>query len=246
MDNREVNKYKYYEMYLDRKEARKTLARTIKMFDAYDITEIYKGRRLIEFYDTPDNMIENNGLLISTDYGRAGFFLCIERNIEDDPNVKFIKKFEIFKCETEIKCGDTPLQHISFLSSSLPRLFTQPLTTIDPDNIFKKLVKKLSIEIEEDVITFTAFGGFRGELTIESTTYKNLETGRKNFVTYLVAKEADESKDTKGFEQFIQRLEKYCKFILEINESKHKQGKRITKKMPKPDKKKKKNKEENK
>lgn len=240
MDNREVNKYKYYEMYLERKEALKTLSRTIKMFDAYEISKIFKSERLIEFYDTPDNMIEGNDILVSTDFGRGGNYLCIERNIEDDPNVKFIKKFEIYKCETPILQGATPLHYIPFLSASLPRLFTQPLTSIDPDNIFKKLVKKLSINIEEDVIKFTAFGGFRGELIIESTTYKNLETGRKNFVTYLIAKETDDSLDTNGFEKFIERLEKYCKFILEIQESKHKQGKRITKKLPKPDKKKKK------
>ncbi|MGN1227197.1 MAG: hypothetical protein ACI4TX_00980, partial [Christensenellales bacterium] len=204
----------------------------------YDISRKFTSERVITYYDTPDNRLSLAKIILSTDKENGEGNLVIEKNIEGDENEKYIKLFDIYKLSTPIGVESEPKDNIPFLRESLPRLFQTPLN-IDPEYVFRKVVPKYKIYISNEHYKIVNVNGFKVVITIENTTFHNLTNNRKNYVTFVRIREANDSLSHE-LDDFIIRLEKYCKFILRINESKYNQCVRMTRDLPKVDKKKKK------
>jgi len=229
--DKKSNNIKNYEIYASKNPV-KQFEIVKKLLVQYEWTKNEKATRSIVYYDTPQQNLQLANILLLTDVSKEKSKIVIERNIEGLPNEKFIKMFEIYKLEEDFLPGDNIDNYIRFLSSSLPRLFSQPLT-IDPDSMFKKVIPQVEIKFKNVFTKVVDFKGFKGLVTIEDVQFINSITKRKNFATFLKVEDMVDSKSDSGFEVFIERLEKYCKFILPINESLIKQALRMTKKLDK-------------
>lgn len=227
----------YYEIYIKDQQASEIIER-VRLFDIYDVSKKYTSKRAITYYDTVDNKLSLAKLILSIDVENENGEIILEKNIENDPNEKYIRMFNIYKLSTPIIKDSTPEDNIPFLRDSLPRLFQTPLD-IDPEYIFRKVVPKYFVSIENEHYKVVNVNGFKVVITVEHTTFQNLTNGRKNFVTFVRLREAEDS-ISHELDDFVTRLEKYCKFILRINESKYNQCVRMTRDLPKVDKKNKK------
>lgn len=221
----------YYEVY--RKKAEKELFKIIDGFAGFNTSKEGKYNSNIVFYDTPENLLRSSKIILSTEASKGEGLLTLERDIEDNPNKKFIKLFEKYKFQEKIDAKSTPVSHLNFLGYSLSRCFTEPLT-FDPDSLFKDVVPKMVIDIKNTEFKMVNAKGFKALLTVEQVKFQNKETRRDNFVTLLKVCEVEKgNSNIDYFEDLNRRLVKNCKFILEIDESKYKHSFRMTKKIEK-------------
>ncbi|MBQ8748845.1 MAG: hypothetical protein IJZ29_00030 [Clostridia bacterium] len=227
----------YYEIYIKDKPAIEIIDR-VKLFDIYDFSKKFTSTRTITYYDTPDNRLQLAKIILSTDVENNNGEIVLEKNIDGDPNEKYIRLFDIYKLSMPIVKDSLPQDNIAFLRESLPRLFQTPLNT-DPEFVFRKVVPKYKVYIQNEHYKIVNVNGFKVIITVENTTFHNLTNNRKNYVTFVRLREAEDSLSHE-LDDFIVRLEKYCKFILRITESKYNQCVRMTRDLPKPDKKKRK------
>lgn len=235
MENKNSNDI-YYEIYMKDKQGIEIINR-IQLFDIYDFSKKTTSSRTITFYDTPDNRLLLAKLILSTDREEKNEEIVLEKNLEGDPNEKYIRMFDLYKLSMPIVLGSYPQENIPFLRDSLPRLFQMPVET-DPEYIFRKVVPKYAINIENENYKIVNVNGFKAIITIEHATFHNLTNKRQNYATFVRVREAEDSLSHE-LEDFTVRLEKYCKFILRITESKYNQCVRMTRDLPKKDKKKK-------
>ena len=227
----------YYEIYIKDQPASEIIQR-VNLFDIYDTSKKYTSSRTITYYDTPDNRLDLAKIILSTDIEDGKGEIVLEKNIDDDPNAKYIKMFNIYKLSTPIVSGSKPENNIPFLRDSLPRLFQTPLN-IDPEYIFRKVVPKYEVLISNEHYKVVNVHGFKVIITVEHTIFHNLTNDRKNFVTFVRLRESEDS-ISHELDDFVRRLEKYCKFILRIDENKYNQCVRMTRDLPKVEKKSKK------
>lgn len=228
MENQNSNDI-YYEIYLKDKQGEELVNR-IRLFDIYDVSKKFKSEKTITYYDTLDNRLDLAKIILSTEKENANAELILEKNIDDDPNAKYIKMFEIYKLSTPIAPSSTPASNIPFLRDALPRLFQSPLG-IDPEYVFRKVMPKYRADIECEHYKIVNVHGFKAIITVEKTTFQNLTNSRKNYVTFVRVRQAEDSL-TDELDDFIERLEKYCKFILRISEHKYNQCQRMTRDLP--------------
>lgn len=222
----------YYEIYIKDKPAIEIINR-VKLFDIYDVSKKSTSTRTITYYDTPDNRLASlANIILSTDKEESTNELVLEKNLEGNANAKYIKLFDIYKISTPITPTGEPSDNIPFLRESLPRLFQTPMMDMDPEFIFRKVVPKYKIYIKNEHYKIVNVNGFKVIITIEDTTFHNLTNNRKNYVKFVRLREAEDSISSE-LDDFVIRLEKYCKFILRIDESKYNQCVRMTRDLPK-------------
>lgn len=228
-----TNNEVFYEIYVKDKQAEQIISK-IKLFDIYDVSRKVCYNREIIYYDTPDDKLKVANILLSKDTiingtkknSNSSSKLIIEKNIEDAENEKFIKMFESYQFSKDIPSNQSPQENISFLNDSLARLLFERMD-IDPEFIFRKAVPEYKISIYNESYRIVNVNGFKCNIIIEHTTFNNLKNKRENFVTFVHVQECEDS-ISNNFDDFITRLEKYCKCILRINESKYKQCVRMT------------------
>lgn len=222
----------YYEIL--RKGGEKEIYKVIKIFAGYNTTKEEKYKREVVFYDNDDNLLRLSKVILSTDTIGNKRKLVLERDIENNPNKKFIKMFEKYKFEKETDAKSEPSENLNFLGYSLARCFTEPLT-FDPDSLFKKVKPKMFVNFKSQDYKMVNIKGFKARLTVESVVFKNVETKRENYVDLLrIAEEPDSKYGEEYFEELNKRITKQCKFLLEIDESIYKHSFRMTKKLEKP------------
>ena len=224
----------YYEIF--KKKPVKEIASVIKIFAGYNTSKEDKYKRTIVFYDTPDDLLRSTKIILSTDTrDKKKRELILERDIENNPHKKFIKMFEKYRFVKDVDVNSEPRNNLEFLSYSLSRCFTEPLT-FDPDSLFKTVIPKLYVEFKNQDFKMINAKGFKARLTVEQVIFKNVETKRENYVNFLriVEEEGSEHGDV-YFEELNRRLAKQCKFLFAIEESKYAQALRMTKKIEKND-----------
>lgn len=219
----------YYEIYLRDKPAIEIINR-VKLFDIYDVSKKFLSSKEITYYDTPDNRLTLAKVILSIEREGSKNEIILEKDLDGDPNAKYIKMFDIYKLSMDITPNSEPQGNIPFLRESLPRLFQTPLG-IDPEYVFRKVVPKYKAYIENEHYKIVNVNGFKAIITVENTTFHNLTNNRKNYVTFVRVREAEDSLSNE-LDDFILRLEKYCKFILRINEHKYNQCVRMTRDLP--------------
>ncbi len=223
---------RFYEIL--RKGGEKEIYKAIKFFAGYNTSREDKYKREVVFYDNDDNLLRLSKVILSTDTIGNKRKLTLERDIEDNPNKKFIKMFEKYKFVKEIDVKSEPNANLDFLGYSLTRCFTEPLT-FDPDSLFKNVKPKMFVDFKCQDYKMVNAKGFKARLTVEAIVFKNVETKRENYVDLLrIVEEPDSKYGEDYFEELNKRITKQCKFLLEIDESIYKHSFRMTKKLEKP------------
>ena len=215
----------FYEIYVEKNPADAVLSK-IKLFSAYEISKAEHSLRNITYFDTPNNYLGMVNILLSTDVIDGKGEITLERNLENDANRKYIKMLQTYKHSAPYKYGQRIEEFIPFLRDSLRTFFSQPLD-FDSDNLFKKCEPTYSINIKNESYKIVSFNGFKCWVTIENTTFTNLSNDRKNYVTYVKVTKSEDSKEN-DMQDFITKLEKYCKCISKTTKSKYSECVRLT------------------
>ena len=129
----------------------------------------------------------------------------------------------------EIAQRDTPEEHALYLIDAITSMFSMQFR-VDLENVIKAARPKLDIEITADVYKVFGGTGFKCDMALENVVYKNYETKRK-----VKGKEATFTLDSnpqnyrKNYDDFLALVNKHCKDIIEMNESRYEHAKNITK-----------------
>lgn len=178
------------------------------------------------FFDTPNNLISSAGIMLSKVIEKDKAYFKVER--EEFVRLKKIKtEKKVFIQPAGIK--DSIKDHSLFLIDGISSLYSTKFN-IDLENVLKSVEPR--IEIETRATCFKVLSGtkFKGLMSLENVRIKNFLTKRKADLNMLQVEQEDSLKTYDGFDEFIKSLEKNCKEITEIDDSKYQIATRLTKK----------------
>lgn len=188
---------------------------------------IGEGRYMVEevYYDSPNNLLASAGILLSKVVeGNKAYFKVEREDYLFEKNLSKEKKIFVHP----IGLRDGVQDHMLFLINGITSFFTTKFS-IDFENILKVVVPKVEIRTKVDAFKVLSGTGFKGVMTFEEVKFKNNFTKRKAELDMLKIERASSEATAKDFLTFIDRLEKYCKEIMPISDSKYQIALRMTK-----------------
>ncbi len=215
------------------KKAFKKLLFVCSSLRAYNIKLNSRTISTISYYDTPENLLKRTGILFYKTFENGKYYFKIER-------LSFVPKSfrqtdeQIFV--HEIAQRDTPEEHSLYLIDAITSMFSTQFR-IDLENVIKMARPKLVIQIKADVYKVFGGTGFKCNIALENVLYRNFETKRK-----VKGKEVTFTMDSpptfqKHYEEFLGLVNKKCKEISEMSESRYEHAVNVTKSISSEDKK---------
>lgn len=127
------------------------------------------------FYDVPDELLSNSGLILSKWYEDGNIYFHIRRLSRDlEGNKLPSKKFLFGSCEDEDQPKDYSLQ----LAQAIEHSFSSPFS-VDLDSIVKQTKPKFETIIQADKYQIICGTGYRASMEYENALYKDIKTGKK-------------------------------------------------------------------
>jgi hypothetical protein len=182
----------------------------------------------IEIYlDSPNNLLTSAGIILSKVFEEGKAYFRVERE-EYLAGKKTIipKEKKVFIHPIGLK--DSVVDHTLFLIDGITSMFSTKFH-IDLENVLKTIVPKLQIENKKNYFKIFSGKGFKANMIFEDILIKNYETKRKAEIFMLKIEQTSSKINLDEFDDFTSQMEKYCKEILPINESKYEMAKRATK-----------------
>lgn len=188
------------------------------------------------FFDTPNDLLNKAGVTLSKiqENDRAFFKVC---QMTLDNKVKSTQRLFSHRIGPKDKLTD----HSFYLVDGIRGIYSSPFY-IDLEHVISNAVPKISISTSANVYKVISGTGFRALMTLETTVFENFETKRKHNVCGLTVKLDSPEQYEPEFKEFNQKITKYCKNFLEVNDNTFEHAKVVTqsidKKQAKLDKKK--------
>lgn len=192
---------------------------------AYTIRPIGKGFNTITYYDTPENLLQRTGILFYKTSENGKYYFKLEK-LSFLP--KAFKKSDEQIFVHEISQRDTPEEHSLYLIDAITSMFSMQFR-VDLENVIKSVRPKLVIEIKADIYKVFGGTGFKCDIALENVVYRNFETKRKvkcKEITFTLDSPQTFRKD---YDNFLALVNKHCKDIVEMSESRYEHAKNITK-----------------
>lgn len=127
------------------------------------------------FYDVPDELLSNAGLILSKWYNAGNIYFHIRRLSQSIAGSKRpTKKFLFGSCED----GDEPKDFSLQIASAIEHSFTSPFS-VDLDSIVKQTMPKIEVVIQSTKYQIICGTGYRAIMEYENATYKDIKTGKK-------------------------------------------------------------------
>lgn len=154
------------------------------------------------FYDVPDELLSNAGLVLSKWYNKGDIYFHIRRLSRTFDGKRLpTKKFLYGTFEEEDEPKDYSLQ----VATAIEHSFTSPFS-VDLDSIVKQTKPKIETVIEADKYQIICGTGYRAEMDYETATYKDLKTGKKVSTLGITFKfPLEECEETKEILDIIDR-----------------------------------------
>jgi hypothetical protein len=181
----------------------------------------------VEIYlDSPGNLLGSAGILLSKVIENDKVYFKVGRE-EYLPGSKTIlpkeKKFFIHPIGEK----DTVIDHSIFLIDGISSMFSTKFY-IDLENVLKTVVPKIQIENRRMHFKILSGTGFKAEIIYEDVLIRNYETKRKADLHMLNIEQTSSKINLDEFNNFTSKLEKYCKEVIPIEDSKYQIAKRTT------------------
>ena len=203
------------------------VSQELPLYSFYD-----EGRDLTtEMYlDSPNNLLSSAGILLSkvVEEGKAYFKVEREEYLPERKTV-LAKEKKVFIHPIGIK--DSVSDHALFLIDGITSMFFTRFN-IDLENVLKTVVPKMQIENKRVHFKALSGKGFKAELVYENISARNYETKRKAELLMMRVEQTSSKVYLDEFNNFTNKLEKYCKEIIPIDESKYEIVKRMTGAVP--------------
>ena len=182
------------------------------------------------YFDSPNKLLEDNGLILRKRILGAKSILKLKRRFEM-PEFFYYDGIRQHEREKEINTSDPLSKHLFFLNNALNSMFSSGLK-IDTDNIFKSLEVILTIKHKHKIYKVFGYGGLKIEVRHQKMYIKNFQTKRKNKTEIIEIKMVSAENTHQLFEDFIKRIEKHCKEIVYTKDSRLEMALRLTKPLP--------------
>ena len=184
------------------------------------------GYVLSEIYlDSPNNLLASAGIILcKVIVGNKAYFRVEREDFLFGKKLMDEKKVYVHP----IKASDTVEDHSFFILDGITSLFTTKFN-IDFDNILKTVVPKIEVTTKVAVFKILSGTGFKGVMSFEEVKIRNNFTKRRAEVYLMTVEQASSMLTTEGFDNFIQKLEKYCKEVTPTTDSSFQIAERLTK-----------------
>lgn len=186
------------------------------------------GSRLREtYFDTPGKLLERAGLtLCKVVEGNKACFI-VEKQFSSSSRLTLTRREEKIFVQ-DIEPNDDVKKHMTSIIDGVTSMFTTNFS-VDLENVLKTVQPKLDILTRYSQLKVFSGNGFKGIINFEEVQFKNYET-KKN-VERLMMKVQMTSSLTylSTFDDFNKELQRLCKTIFEINDTKFQIAQRVTK-----------------
>ena len=182
------------------------------------------------FYDTPTNLLEKAGIILSRVQEGNRVFFKVEQSAYFSKAFKHpTSKIFIHKVGTK----DSITDHAFYLVDGIRGLYSTAFS-IDLENIIKNAVPKITIQISARVYKVISGTGFRCYMAHEDILYKNFQTKKKYTSQGMTIKHLGPEQYMQEFDEFNSLVEKHCKQFLVVHDNTYEHAKNVTKKIEIP------------
>ena len=191
--------------------------------------EMQGGSKVREtYFDTPAKLLERAGItLCKVVEGNKAYFK-VERQYATAGLTTAVRKREEKVFIHDIAPNDDLKKHMYYIIDGISSMFSTNFN-IDLENVLKTVTPKLDIQTKISRVKVFSGNGFKCYMDFEDVIFKNFEN--KKTVERLMLKVQMSSSMTfiSTFEDFNTQLQRYCKTIFEIHDTKYQLALRLTK-----------------
>lgn len=206
------------------------LLKTISTMTTYTLDSPVKRKMVDYYYDNDKNLLDENELLLRRRVYGSKAELKIKRKYFN-PQYFYTDNLRSHEREKEIGAYDPLSKHYFFLNNALNSMFSSNLQ-FDPDKLFEQTKVNLIIKIKQENRKLFGYGGLKVEVRRELLNIINKKTKRKAKSEIIQFKLLSSEDTYPLFEDFIKRIEKYCKEIFYTKDSKHEIATKCTRPLP--------------
>ena len=230
-----VRQKRRYEMF--DKSSKREVLQLIKFFGRYQIRNDGKVNKQYIYYDTDNLDLFKSGIALFRTIinGKHTLTMTLERLYNEDN--KRLQSYSNKRNEIEIESRSSIFDYPEFLRNSFKNMFDS-FVNLDPDYLLKKLKLTYSISTvsyEYKIINGT---GLKATLSFDKDKYIDHWTKRKASNWYLTVYQHSRENTDEEYANLISKLERYCKSLTRIKESKVEIARTRTKITPKKENKK--------
>lgn len=225
MESKSTIGVKYYDVLS--KKTFGEIAALDKMLPLYSF-ENQGGSKLREtYFDTPGKLLERAGLtLCKVVEGNKACFI-VEKQFSSSSRLTLSRREEKIFVQ-DIEPNDDVKKHMTAIIDGITSMFTTNFS-VDLENVLKTVQPKLDILTRYSQLKVFSGNGFKGTINFEEVQFKNYET-KKNAERLMMKVQMTSSQTfISTFEDFNKELQRFCKTIFEINDTKYRIAERLTK-----------------
>ncbi|MBQ8909093.1 MAG: hypothetical protein IJY90_02250 [Clostridia bacterium] len=144
-----------------------------KAMPYYRFGKLPKKKITETFYDNEYNMLSDAGIILSKSATKKDAFFNIRRLSRT-----LHKKSKKYKIDSGCQSYDHPRDYAQKIATAIDNMFSASLP-IDVENIVKKTKPMIEIILDKTPYEMVCGTGFKGKITHENVTYKDVATGKK-------------------------------------------------------------------
>ncbi len=225
-----VRQKRRYEM-LD-KNSKKEVLDLIDFFGRYEMRNDGRVDKQYIYYDTENLDLYKSGIALfrTVINGKHKLTMTLERFYNEDN--ERLQTYSNKRNEIEIEPRDSIFQYPEFLRNSFKNMWDGFLN-LDPDYLLKKLNVTYSIATTSYEYKLINGTGLKATLSFDSDKYNNHIDNKKASSLFLTVYQHSREETNAEYENLISKLERYCKSLTRIKESKVDLARAKTKIVPK-------------
>lgn len=178
------------------------------------------------YLDSENNLLSSAGVILSKTTEKNKAYFKVEMEQLKGKASSLLKRSEkVYIHNVGIK--DSAKDHSFFLANGIKAMFSTQFT-IDLDNVLKMIVPKIELKTKRSVYKVFSGNGFKAELIFDEIDVRNFETRRGTALQTLTVKQTSSIQNSQ-FEEFTNKLEKFCKEIIPTDDTKYEIVRRMTK-----------------
>lgn len=229
-----IRQKRRYEM-LD-KHSKKEVIDMILFFGRYQMRDDTVVNKQYVYYDTDNLDLYKSGIALFRTIinGKHTLTMTLERLYNEDN--KHLQSYSTKKNEIDIEPNSSVYNYPEFLRNSFKNMWDS-FINIDPDYLLKNMKITYSIATKSTEVKLVNGTGLKATLSFDYDKYTNHMNNRKSDGLYLTVYQHSKEDTDAEYDNLTSKLERYCKSLTRIKESKVEIARSRTKDVPKETKK---------
>lgn len=209
------------------KSSIKDVLKMNSFFKRYQMNYLGKVKKTFTYYDTDNLDLYKSGIaLFRTDKGKEHTLTMTLERLYSEDNRK-LQTYRSKKNVLEIGQFDSIFKHTDFLRNSFLDMFNSSIN-FDPDFLLKKLQITYVITTLAREYRSTSGVGLKCTYSFDEDTFYNPQTKIKQKGDYLTIYQHSKQETDDEWENLISKINRYCKSLTPIKESKIAIARKVT------------------